>query len=413
MADIKGKYLKRIRRRNAIKVAIIITVFLAGVLILFLSREKTMLLESQNYIISSDVKALFIKNEAVMYFGHDIVAVENEGAKVSKNTILAKELDSTAYYNYEKQIIQNKLDNYMYDDKTKFFSDIKDSVGKKDGELTLGTVKYLFYTENQLNTLYNKYSNMQKSSELKLINTPINFTGQVYYKTDGYEDIAPMSVLSMLSPDYLDYVFNIKESKLTVRNSMVVKVKDNSCVFVNFELPKATTIDFENTAMNYKEKIMTQNSLQYNDYFTFLKKRMDVLQQYPQMYFQIGDKTLAGYIVDIKEFEKSKIITLCVSKDVEDLMNARISDIKVQTQRYANVFKIPKNSVYKNSSEQDCIDIIDKGKIKKTYAVTIRGYDESGSYALIDVKGILLTSQDSNNTQNSSENLEDCSLLIK
>lgn len=413
MADIKGKYLKRIRRRNAIKVAIIITVFLASVLILFLSREKTMLLESQNYIISSDVKALFIKNEAVMYFGHDIVAVENEGAKVSKNTILAKGLDSTAYFDYEKQIIENKLNNYMYEDKAKFFSDIKDSVGKKNGELTLGTVKYLFYTANQLNTLYNKYSNMQKSSELKLINTPINFTGQVYYKTDGYEDIAPMSVLSMLSPDYLDYVFNIKESKLTVRNSMVVKVKDNSCVFVNFELPRATTIDFENTAKNYKENIMTQNSLQYNDYFTFLKKRMDILQQYPQMYFQIGDKTLAGYIVDIKEFEKSKIITLCVSKDVEDLINARISDIKVQTQRYANVFKIPKNSVYKNSSEQDCIDIIDKGKIKKTYAVTIRGYDESGSYALIDVKGILLTSQDSNNTQNSSENLEDCSLLIK
>lgn len=413
MADIKGKYLKRIRRRNAIKVAIIITVFLAGVLILFFSREKTMLLESQNYIISSDVKALFIKNEAVMYFDHNIVAVENEGAKISKNTTLAKELNTTAYFEYEKQIIQNKLNNFMYEDKTKFLSDIKDSLGKKDGDLTLGTVKYLFYTDKQLNTLYSKYSNMKKSSELKLINTPIDFTGQVFYSTDGYEDIAPMAVLSMLSPDYLDCVFDIKESKLTVRNSMVVKVKDNSCVFVSFELPRATTIDFESTAQKYKENIMTQNSLQYNDYFMFLKKRMDILQQYPQMYFQTGDKTFAGYLVDIKEFEKSKIITLCVSKDVEDLMNVRISDIKVHTQRYTKVFKIPKNCVYKNSSEEDCIDIIDRGKIKKTYKVTIRGYDETGSYALIDTKGILQTSQDSNNTQNSSESLEDCSLLIK
>ncbi len=413
MADIKGKYLKRIRRRNAIKVAIIITVFLAGVLILFLSREKTMLLESQTYIISSDVKALFIKNEAVMYFGHNIVAVENEGAKISKNTILAKELNTAAYFEYEKQIIQNKLNNFMYEDKTKFLSDIKDSLGKKDGDLTLGTVKYLFYTDKQLNTLYSKYSNMQKSSHVKLINTPIDFTGQVYYSTDGYEDIAPMAVLSMLSPDYLDYVFDIKESKLIVRNSMVVKIKDNSCVFVSFELPSTTSIDFENTAKKYKENIMTQNSLQYNDYFTFLKKRMDILQQYPQMYFQTDDKTLAGYIIDIKEFEKSKIITLCVSKDVQDLMNARICDIKVQTVRYANIFKIPKNSVYKNGNGEDCIDIIDRGKIKKTYAVTIRGYDETGSYALIDTKGILRTSQDSNNTQNSSESLEDCSLLIK
>lgn len=413
MADIKGKYLKRIRRRNAIKVAIIITVFLAGVLILFLSREKTMLLESRNYIISSDVKALFIKNEAVMYFGHNIVAVENEGAKISKNTILAKELNTTAYFEYEKQIIQNKLNNFMYEDKTKFFSDIKDSLGKKDGDLTLGTVKYLFYNAQQLNTLYSKYNSMKKSNELKLITTPINFTGQVYYSTDGYEDIAPMSLLSMLSPDYLDYVFDIKQSKLTARNSMVVKIIDNSCVFVSFELPSLTSIDFENTANKYKENIMTQNSLQYNDYFTFLKKRMDILQQYPQMYFQIGEKTFAGYIVDIKQFEKSKMITLCVSKDVEDLIKLRISEIKVQTQRYIKVFKIPKNCVYKNSSEEDCIDIIDRGKIKKTYKVTVRGYDETGSYALIDTKGVLITSQDSNNAQNSSENLEDCSLLIK
>jgi hypothetical protein len=85
----------------------------------------------------------------------------------------------------------------------------------------------------------------------------------------------------------------------------------------------------------------------------------------------------------------------------------------VQTQRYTSVFKIPKNCVYKNSNDVDCIDIIDKGKIKKTYAVTIRGYDETGAYALIDTKGVLITSQDSNNTQNSSESLEDCSLLIK
>lgn len=413
MADIKGKYLKRIRRRNAIKVGIVITVFLAGVLIVFLSRERTILLESETYTISSDTKALFIKNEAVVYFGHDIVQAQTEGEKVAKNTILAKKLDTTAYAEYEKEAIQNKLNNYMYEDKSQFFDDIKNSLGEKDGEKMLATVKYLFYTQKQLNSLYKKYDNMKKSEELKLINTPISFTGQVYYSTDGYEDIAPISVLSVLSPDYLDYVFGANKNKLVARNSMVVKVIENSCIFVSFELPLSTAIDYETTAKNYKTDIIEKYSLQYNNYFKFLKKRVDILKQYPQMYFEIGDKTLNGYIIDIKEFENSKIITLCVSKNVEDLINLRTGDIKVQTQRYLNVFKIPKNCVYKNSSDEDCIDIIDKGKIKKTYAVTIRGYDETGDYALIDTKGVLITSQDNNDTESSSENLEDCSLLIK
>ena len=413
MAGIKGKYLRRIRRRNAIKVAIVITIFLAGVIVVFLSRDRTMLLESQNYIISSDVEALFIKNEAVMYFGHEIVQVQKEGAKVSNNTVLAKELNSTSYAEYEKQAIQNKIDSYMYEDKSKVFYDIEDSLGKKDGEKMIATVKYLFYTTKQLNTLYGKYNNMVKSNELKLINTPVGFTGQVYYSTDGYEDIVPLSVLSMLNDDYLDFVFKINKNKLISRNSMVVKVIDNSCVFVSFKLPLATVIDYENTAKNCKSNIMTQYSLQYNDYFTFLKKRVDILRQYPQMYFEANDKTIRGYIVDIKEFEKSKIITLCVNKNVEDIINLRISNIKVQTQRYANVFKIPKTCIYKNSDDKDCIDIIDRGKIKKTYEITIRGYDETGNYALINTTGILIKSQDGNNAQRSSESLEDCSLLIK
>jgi hypothetical protein len=91
----------------------------------------------------------------------------------------------------------------------------------------------------------------------------------------------------MLSPDYLDYVFDINKNKLTIKNSMVVKIIDNSCIYVSFELPLSTAIDYETTAKNYKSNIIDKYSLRYNGYFAFLKKRMDILQQYPQMYFEM------------------------------------------------------------------------------------------------------------------------------
>jgi hypothetical protein len=425
LAKNKGKYIRRIRRRNAIKITILLLIFLIGVFIVALSREKTMLLESETFIVSKDVQALFIKNEAVIYFGHDIVESQTEGTKVSKNTVLAEQLDTSSYAEYEKEIISNKLSKYMYDDKSLFLNDIINAFENSEGlsadkeakieerDEMLATIKYLFYTKKQLNALYDKYDSMGKSDKIKLKNTPIKFTGQVFYETDGYEDIAPTSVLSMLTPDYFDFIYDIKEDELTKRETMVVKVIDNSCIFVSFALPLETDVDYQTTVMNYKANVLKKNSLDYEDYHLFLKERRDLLVQFPKLSFEVNDKIIKGYFIDVKEFEDQKIITLCITKDVEDIIKLRIENIKVYAEQYSNVFCIPQSSVYINEDNQYCIDIIDKGKIRKTYAVTVRGYDEENGNILIDTDGVYLSSENTDDAQSQSEDLEDYSLILK
>ncbi len=425
MAKKKGKYIKRIRRRNAAKISILLLVFIIGVVVVALSKEKTMLLESQTFIVSKDVQALFIKNEAVLYFGHDIVKSQKEGTKVSKNTVLAEQLDTSTYAEYEKAVISEKLNDYMYEDKSYFLNDVKEAFEISEGLSTdkeskieernkmLAGIKYLFYTEKQLNTLYDKFDSIEKSDEIKLKNTPIDFTGQVFYETDGYEDIAPTSVLSVLTPEYLNFVYNIQEDELTKRDSMVIKVIDNSCLYVSFILPLDTKVDYETTVMNYKTKVSGKNNLEYDEYHSFLNQRRDLLVQFPKISLEIDDKVIKGYFIDVKEFENQKIVTLCITRDVEDNIQLRIENIKVYTEQYNDVFCIPKSSVYMNENNEYCIDIIDKGKIRKTYVVTIRGYDEENNSVLIDTKGIYLSSENTDDATAQSESLEDYSLILK
>ena len=425
MANKKGKYIKRIRRRNAIKISILFLVFLIGIAIVALNKEKTILLESQTFIVSQDVPALFIKNEAVLYFGHDIVQTQKEGTKVSKNTVLAEQLDTSAYAEYEKKIILNKLSKYMYEDKSLFLNDIKKAFENSEGLATdketkvderdemLAGIKYLFYTEKQLNVLYDKFDSIKKTDEIKLKNTPIDFTGQVFYTTDGYENIAPVSVLSVLTPEYLNFVYSIKEDELTKKDSMVVKVIDNACIYVNFILPLETEVDYETTVMNYKANVMKKNELDYSEYHLFLNQRRDLLVQFPKMSFTVDNNIIKGYFIDVKEFEDQKIIILCITKDVEDNIQLRKKDIEVYTEQYSNIFCIPQSSVYINENGQYCIDIIDKGKIRKTYAVTVRGYDEKNGNILIDTKGIYLSTENADAAAGQSESMEDYSLILK
>jgi hypothetical protein len=102
LADIKGKYLKRIKRRNAIKVTIVITVFLAGVLIVFLSRERTMLLESETLHNFFDTNACLLEMKPFCISAHEYMQVQKRRMKVSK-TQFCKELDTTSYADYEKK----------------------------------------------------------------------------------------------------------------------------------------------------------------------------------------------------------------------------------------------------------------------------------------------------------------------
>jgi len=412
LAKHTGRYIRRIRRRNAIKVTAVIIVFLAGMSIVYFNREKTMLLEPETFLVSENTKALFIKNEAIIYLGHDIVKNQKEGSKISKNSVLAKGVNTEAYADYEKEIIENKLRNYMYDDKSLFLNDLKKSAKEENASRMFATLKYLYYSKEQLDLLYKRYNNIVKSSELKLSDLPIDFAGQVYYSTDGYEDIAPMSLLSILSPEYIDFVYNIDEKVITKRDSMVVKIIDNSCIFASFILPLSKKVDYENTVMNYKSNILNLYDVDYSNYFLFLKERMDLLNGFPEMYFEINDKTIAGHFIDVREFKDKKIITLCVVSNAEEVLNLRTTDISVHTERYENVFVVPAKSVYKNQNKQDCIDIIDRKKIKKTYAVNIRGYDKENNNILIDTKGVLISSEDENE-QKRSENMSDYTLLIK
>lgn len=421
---VKGKYLKKIKRRNAVKIGLLLLFFLMAVAAVFLTREKTVILEPRTFVARQDVPALFMRNEAVMYFGHEIIAAEAEGAKVAKDTVLAKQVDILKYAEYEKEIIDAKLSSYMYPDHTAFLADMKavyeastnlksgDEEAVKKRNLMFATVKYLFYSEDQLKALKTRFEKMQASSEVTLRKVPIDFTGQLFYSTDGFEEIASLNTLSLASPAYLDFLQGLNAEKLNKRTTMTLKIIDNSCVYIVFSLPLETKVDYETTVMDYKNNVLTKQNVASKDYYVFLQKRADILTQYPQMNFRLGEEIYLSRLVDVREYQEQKVIVLMVTHDVDKLMSTRRATIKAELEQYKNVFIIPQSSVYKDKDGRDCIDIIDKGKMKKSYAVHIRGYDVANQNVLIDTKAVQLPIDPQKETQNSVE-LKDSALVIR
>ncbi len=421
---VKGRYLKRVKRRNAVKVMLVLLFFLLAVAAVILTKEKTMILEAETFIVKRDVQALFMRKEAVMYFGHEIIGVELEGAKVARDTVLAKQLDILKYAENEKAIIDAKLSSYMYADSSAFLADMKtaysDSTNLKSGDeeavkkrnMMFATVKYLFYGEAELQALKERLNNIEASSEITLRKVPIDFTGQLFYSTDGFEEIASADILSLASPEYLDFIMGLNSEKLNKHSTMTLKIADNSCVYVVFSLPLETKVDYESTVMDYKGNVITKQNVASKDYYSFLQKRADILTQYPQMKFQLGEDTYLSRLVDVKEYQEQKVIVLMVTHDVDKLMTQRRAVIRAEIEQYRNVFAIPATSVYKDETGRDCIDIIDKGKMRRTYAVHIRGYDEAGGRVLIDTKGVDVTTEQKGEEPNSVE-LKDSALVLR
>lgn len=421
---VKGKYLKRIKRRNTIKIIVILCVFLLAVTVMIVTKEKTMILEPETFVVQKEVPALFMREEAVMYFGHDIIGVEAEGAKVAKDTVLAKQLDILKYVEREKMIIDAKLTHYMYEDRSAFLADMKkvysDSTNLKSADeeavnkrnIMFATVKYLFYSEEELKRLKERFDGVEASSEVTLRKVPIDFTGQLFYSSDGFEEIASPALLSVASPEYLDFIMKLNAEKLDKHTTMTLKIADNSCVYVAFVLPLETKVDYEATVMDYKNNVLTKQNVANSDYYKFLENRMDILTQYPQMRFWVGQDSYLSRLVDVKEYQEKKVIVLMVTHDVEKLMTIRRATVKAEVEQYKNVFVVPKASVYKNAEGRDCIDIIDKNKTRKSYGVHVRGYDEESGSALIDTKGVLLPVEPGQEEPKSVE-LKDSAIVIR
>ena len=386
MAKVQGKYIRKVRRKNALKVIVVLAIFLIGISFVAFRGEKTMLIERQNYTKMADAQALFFKREVVVDFDGEIVATQKSGAKVDRYMTLADQVQLSNYYAMERKIIDYALQNEFCDNNENAYTRVnelyeKTKVAGEEGAeaaaelpIAVRALGYVSYSTDSLKTLREVYAGeAHSSSSVNLGMIPREISGCVSYDIGGYEGALDIGALDTLNVDGLNFL--LAYTPMPKQMQTAFKIVSNTCVYAVVVLPAETEVDGLENALTVRERIVKGYDINNNNYYQFLLERKDIMRTFPRLKIDYNDTVITGFFVDAKQIGGRLVLVLGVADGIQEAMMLNREAAGLHAEEYFDICLLPESAVYQNSFGEDCINILAATKERKTYTITVLNED--------------------------------------
>lgn len=349
----------------------IFSVFFLGYQIIRLIPDKTVILRSENVIISEEATLYTFKEEdyTKITTSSPINIIVEEGTclsaadvisdnyrlrskdfikeKIESVTYMIENTDiSTKWEVYEQIILVRDEINLLTEkllmaqtesETEKINSEIK--ALKKQEDILQGAVQYVITPLSEMYNIRAKYNSMLDSDTLPLTLYNLNFTvfGNIYFSTDGYEDAMSIVSLESMKEGVFGYVDSfVPAGEQTRDNTYILKSTSKDKTVIAALVPSDTVIPSEAEALELKSDIINRyNTDQSGGYYSYLYDRVDKLVEFPTLSVKSADgDIITGHIVDVLDCGDKKAAVLLLRDDIEKTNNMRIEKGELQTQSF-------------------------------------------------------------------------------
>lgn len=385
MKITKSKFKRKVKETLIILSLILIIVFL-----FIFAREKTQMLRKENYITKTASSAYLFKKEEYLSLQTEkkIDFLVKEGTKVGANTLLSSEYKISTYRYIEEAIevidwciknnskldpethakrlnsisaeiqsLKNQISNATKKEDTEKLSELNKLLEEKEKEKDLAqrATRYLYANQSTLKRLKNEYEKKKNSSYTDLTTSNLNFslTGIIFYETTGYENILNPDVLPALSESYFDYIDNADATPIkTTPEQAVIKITDSEFMYICAFVPEDTYVESEHNAIEKRQYVYDNYSPQKDGgYYSFLEKRIDILNSFPSIQVEINKNVYSGYLINVDTYEqRGKLLIIALKNNITDLMKINITSCKVYTESVSS-YVVPKKSVIEENGK--------------------------------------------------------------
>ncbi len=383
--------------------------------------ESTLFLKAEAYNLNANAKIYVFKKQEYILINSTVPLnyLMSEGTDIAASTVIADNyyIATNRYLQQKIAALQYMIDHPQVDTKWEIYlaiSELNDQVesldaqidtavanGDNEGKTNLlnqrtavldqiavleNAMRFVFTDLTVMNTMKNSLSNQLNSTTIPLTLDNLNFTvtGYIYFSKDGYEDTLNMDVLDDLYDGYFDYLDHYSPNTALADGQYILKSEATDRVVIAVRVGADAQIGDKENVINYKNELTTAYNMdKEGGYYEFLFRRIDILNQFPNMTAYASDGTeITGRIVDIVSEGDGQVVILAVRNNITYFSDKTILSGKLETDSFLT-YSVPKSSIVTTNSGTYITIISNTSVGKETIPVTV--YQYAGSRALLKV----------------------------
>ena len=398
-----------------------LTVLIVVYLIIAILPDKSVFLQSEQYVFTADAKIYVFKQQEYILINsnEEINFLAKEGTNVAASSVLSED-----YYIKTHEHLQNKIDavkfmieNPSIDSKWEIYlliSEINDQIiaiddkideaasqeDEEEKKLLLAqradlltqtdiyknAMQYIFTPTSELKGVLSDYKKLMDTEELPLTLNNLNFDvfGYIFYSKDGYEDILTMDMLELLPEDYFDYIDHITPNTELNSSQYIIKSYATDRIILAIRLDNDINISSEQVAIDRKNKLLNENNMdKEGGYYNFLFQRIDLLNNFPELTVTFEENMpVKGYFVDVIQEGGDKILIVAVRKDISYFNDKTITnaDLHLET---SSCYAVPVSSIVETENGS-YITVVSNYSLY-TEVIPVSVYKTEGDTALLKV----------------------------
>ncbi len=383
--------------------------------------ESTVFLKTEAYNVNANAKIYVFKKQEYIFINSTVPLnyLVSEGTDIAASTVIADNyyITSNQYLQQKIAALQYMIDHPQVDTKWEIYlaiSELNDQVDSLDAQIDTAVangdnegktnmlnqrtaildqiavlenaMRFVFTDLTVMNTMKNTLNSQLNSTTIPLILDNLNFTvtGYIYFSKNGYEDTLNMNVLDNLYDGYFDYLDHYSPNTALADGQYILKSEATDRAVIAVRIGSDAQISDKEDVINYKNELTTAYNMdKEGGYYEFLFRRIDILNQFPNMTAYVSDGTeITGKIVDIVSEGDEQVVMLAVRNNITYFSDKTILSGKLETDSFST-YSVPKSSIVTTDSGAYITVISNTSVGKETIPVTV--YQYAGSRALLKV----------------------------
>lgn len=383
--------------------------------------ESTVFLKTEAYNVNANAKIYVFKKQEYIFINSTVPLnyLVSEGTDIAASTVIADNyyITSNQYLQQKIAALQYMIDHPQVDTKWEIYlaiSELNDQVDSLDAQIDTAVangdnegktnmlnqrtaildqiavlenaMRFVFTDLTVMNTMKNTLNSQLNSTTIPLTLDNLNFTvtGYIYFSKNGYEDTLNMNVLDNLYDGYFDYLDHYSPNTALADGQYILKSEATDRAVIAVRIGSDAQISDKEDVINYKNELTTAYNMdKEGGYYEFLFRRIDILNQFPNMTAYVSDGTeITGKIVDIVSEGDGQVVMLAVRNNITYFSDKTILSGKLETDSFST-YSVPKSSIVTTDSGAYITIISNTSVGKETIPVTV--YQYAGSRALLKV----------------------------
>ena len=404
---IKITRRKMNRRTKEFTIIMAILALIAGTFVY--TRQRTQILHAEQYINKVKAQCYVFKESEYINLGRGekVKFSVKEGQKVGANTTLSKtyKIKTNKYINDALDVINWRLKHSSYDDRNTFVRDLlkvgekvnkkqqeveslKDSSDeeakakaekqlralKKKQSIMQKSLKYIFADRDTLNTVKRELKSKKgiRKKTLTISNLNFSYTGNIFFRTNGYEEVLDSNLMGILNEEYFDFLDSFKaEPSDNEEDGQVIKIVHNEEIYICPIFEGDVFIKAEEECKDYKKWIHDNFDVEeLGGYYDLIERRVDILRSFPSI--TIEDKegnTKNGFLVDVLTFSDAKIPIICVKDEIASFMDVANDTYNIYVEQ-VECFVLPEEALI-NKDNKTYVFVLTTGDFQEMVKVKV------------------------------------------